>query len=97
MLREVREAVMKLGIQGCSVTNLRISKDWKYCDIYCVSTISDDDEVAAMSLDGRSRAIGQIIKHRCGGHFFPSLRFHIDQEARRIERVERILKELPDA
>ena len=96
MLREVREAVVKVGIQCCRVTNLRISKDWRYCDIYCISTLSDDDEMAVLTIESRSKCIRHAIKNRCGGHFFPTLRFHIDKEARRIERVEEILRNLPD-
>ena len=96
MLREFRDAVVKVGITHCRVTNLRISKDWRYCDVYCISTIDQNDEVMSIILQSKSHSLRQIIKNRCAGHFFPTLRFHPDIEARRVERVDEILKNIEE-
>lgn len=95
MLREVQESLKRLGIFDCRVTNINISSDWRYATIYCISLIDDDDKDAAKRLELYKGKIGRIVKHRCGGHFFPVLRCAPDREARRIMRVEEILDTLP--
>jgi ribosome-binding factor A len=94
MLREVRESLKRLGIRDCCVTNICISSDWRYARIYCISTTDIDDKSAVEILEAASSRISRMVRNRCGGHFFPTLRFSIDEEARRAQRVEELLSSI---
>ena len=96
MLREIREGIKRLGIYSCRITNIRISSDWRYAKIYCVSTTDMGDDGAVEILKVHSSRLSRMVRNRCGGHFFPTFRFLVDLEERRADRVELILRSLPD-
>jgi ribosome-binding factor A len=96
MLREIREGLKRLGIFSCRVTNIRISSDWRYARIYCISNGDMDDSSAVEILEAHSSRLSRMVRKRCGGHFFPTFRFLIDLEERRADRVSVLLRNLPD-
>jgi ribosome-binding factor A len=91
MMREMQEVIVRLGMVEQSITRVILSPDWRYATVYCISNVSEDDELSAKNLEEQSNQITKLLKHRCSGHFFPKLRFLPDKEIRKQQSLDQIL------
>ena len=91
MVRELQEVIVRLGMLEHSVTRVRLSPDWRYATIYCISNKDNQDELSAKTLEEHSNQIAKLLRERCSGHFFPKLRFVPDEQIRQQQSLDKIL------
>lgn len=75
-----------------TITNLIISADLSYADIY-ISAI-DGVEAAVKLLVKRKGEIAKTLSKQLITHRTPQLRFHVDEKGQELNRLDEILKSL---
>jgi len=99
MQEEISEIVTRKlrdpRVAGVTVTEVRVSPDLRYADVY-VTKLGDEEERKA-ALAGLTAAAG-YLRHELGTRvdlrFLPELRFHLDEAWERGARIEALLEEL---
>ncbi|USO00498.1 MAG: ribosome-binding factor A [Alphaproteobacteria bacterium] len=71
------------------LTRIRLSKDFKYADVY---VRGDKAKLEILQTEGKD--IIQAIKHSWNAKYLPTLRFHEDIDANRLDYVNAILDKL---
>lgn len=93
----VREAVAEHGLPSVSVSDVEVSRDLAHAKVYFTALQSDR---AKDALDGLKAAAGEI-RYRLGRsvklRHVPELHFHYDDSMDRGERIDALLRDLPDA
>ncbi|QEK38708.1 ribosome-binding factor A [Candidatus Cytomitobacter primus] len=72
----------------CSFTYVKLSKDFKYADVY----LQTDDEKSLEILQESERDIIKKIKTQWHAKYLPTLRFHLDKEAIRLDKLQQIYR-----
>ena len=82
-------------VEGVTVTEVRVSPDLRYADIY-VTRLGDETAMqeALQGLDAASGYLKRELSRRLALRFMPELRFHLDVSWQRGERIERLLEEI---
>lgn len=75
-----------------SVVHVVVSADLSYADIFVNSL--DRTEAAVKFLAGKKSQMRRSLAEALKVHRVPQLRFHIDTEGQRGERIDRILESL---
>lgn len=70
----------------CNITHIKLSKDFKYADVYLQTNIEDHIKM----LQESERELIRQIKPKWNAKYIPNLRFHIDKEAARIDQLREI-------
>jgi len=82
-------------VQGVTVTEVKVSPDLRYADIY-ISKLGGDEE-RQQALAGLNAAVGFLKRElapRLGLRFMPDLRFHIDRSWEQGARIDALLEQI---
>jgi ribosome-binding factor A len=82
-------------VQGVTVTEVKVSPDLRYADIY-ISKLGGDEE-RQEALAGLNAAVGFLKRElapRLGLRFMPDLRFHIDRSWEQGARIDALLEQI---
>jgi len=82
-------------VQGVTVTEVKVSPDLRYADIY-ISKLGGEEDLQ-QALAGLTAAAGFLKRElapRLGLRFMPDLRFHIDRSWERGARIDALLEQI---
>ena len=92
----VREAVAEHGLPSVSVSDVEITRDMAHAKVYVTALQS---ERAAEAIKGL-KAVAPEVRYRLARavklRHVPELHFHYDDSVDRGERIESLLRDLPD-
>ena len=83
------------AVRDLTVTNVRLSKDLRYADVYV--QLGRDSGDAADAIEGLTRAAGYLrreLRPRLNCRVIPQLRFHADKTLDTLERMSSLLAEV---
>lgn len=93
----VREAVAEHGLPSVSVSDVEVTRDMAHAKVFVTALQSERAEEAVKGL----RAVAPEVRYRLARavklRHVPELHFHYDDSVDRGERIERLLRGLPDA
>ncbi len=93
----VREAVAEHGLPSVSVSDVEVTRDMAHARVYVTALQS---ERAAEAIKGL-KAVAPEVRYRLARavklRHVPELHFHYDDSVDRGERIESLLRDLPDA
>jgi ribosome-binding factor A len=82
-------------VQGVTITEVRVSPDLRYADVY-VSKLGGEEE-AREAVAGLSAASGYLkreLASRVVLRFLPDLRFHLDRSWQQGSRIDALLEQI---
>lgn len=92
----VREAVAEHGLPSVSVSDVEVTRDMAHAKVFVTALQSERAEEAVKGL----RAVAPEVRYRLARavklRHVPELHFHYDDSVDRGERIERLLRGLPD-
>ncbi len=86
LLKMLTREIWNLHGNICTLTYAKLSKDFKYADIYCQT----DDLKNLVKLQESEMVIRHSIKKDWNAKYLPTLRFHIDKEAERMDKLREL-------
>ncbi|MCW5581391.1 MAG: 30S ribosome-binding factor RbfA [Luteimonas sp.] len=93
----VREAVAEHGLPSVSVSDVEVTRDMAHAKVYFTALQSERADEALKSL----RAVAPEIRFRLARaitlRHVPELHFHYDDSVDRGERIDNLLRGLPEA
>ncbi|PJK06333.1 ribosome-binding factor A [Lysobacteraceae bacterium NML95-0200] len=93
----VHNAVRELGLPSVSVSDVEVTRDLAHAKVFVTALLSEKSAEAVAGLQASAREIryqlAQIMKLR----HVPELHFHYDDSVDRGERIDALLRELPEA
>lgn len=81
--------------EGVTVTDVKVSPDLRYADIY-ITKLGSEEELR-QALEGLTAASGYLrreLASRIDLRFVPELRFHLDRSWERGARIDALLEEI---
>ncbi|GAB3331348.1 30S ribosome-binding factor RbfA [Marilutibacter aestuarii] len=92
----VHDAVREHALPSVSVSDVEISRDLAHAKVFVTALQEERSAEAVKALKGLSRELryklGQAVKLR----HVPELHFHYDDSVDRGERIDNLLRDLPD-
>ena len=92
----VHEAVREHGIPSVSVSDVEVTRDLAHAKVFVTALMQERSKEAVKALNSLSKEIrfelGRAMKLR----HVPELHFHYDDSVDRGERIDNLLRELPD-
>jgi len=92
----VREAVSEHGLPSVSVSDVEVTRDMAHAKVFVTALQSERAEEAVEGL----RAVAPEVRYRLARavklRHVPELHFHYDDSVDRGERIDNLLRELPD-
>jgi len=92
----VREAVSEHGLPSVSVSDVEVTRDMAHAKVFVTALQSERAEEAVKGL----RAVAPEVRYRLARavklRHVPELHFHYDDSVDRGERIDNLLRDLPD-
>ena len=92
----VREAVREHGLPSVSVSDVEVTRDLAHAKVFVTALQAERSKEAVKALKELSRELrfqlGKAMKLR----HVPELHFHYDDSVDRGERIDNLLRDLPD-
>lgn len=92
----VREVVREHGLPSVSVSDVEVTRDMAHAKVFVTALMSEQSREALKALKVLAPqvryALGKAVKLR----HVPELHFHYDDSVDRGERIDNLLRDLPD-
>ena len=92
----VREAVMEHGLPSVSVSDVEVTRDMAHAKVFVTALQAERSTEAVKGL----KAVAPEIRYRLARavklRHVPELHFHYDDSVDRGERIDHLLRDLPD-
>ncbi|PJK08221.1 ribosome-binding factor A [Lysobacteraceae bacterium NML120232] len=92
----VHNAVRELGLPSVSVSDVEVTRDLAHAKVFVTALMSEKSAEAVAGLQANARelryALAQMMKLR----HVPELHFHYDDSVDRGERIDALLRDLPE-
>ena len=92
----VRQAVSEYGLPSVSVSDVEVTRDMAHAKVFFTALQSERAEEAVKGL----RAVAPEVRYRLARavnlRHVPELHFHYDDSVDRGERIDNLLRDLPD-
>src|SRR5690606_29203897 len=92
----VRDAVMEHGLPSVSVSDVEVTRDMAHAKVFVTAL---QPERAAEAMKGLKAVAGEVryrLARAVNLRHVPELHFHYDDSVDRGERIENLLRDLPD-
>jgi len=94
--RLVHEAVREHGLPSVSVSDVEVTRDMAHAKIWVTALQPERSKEAMKALKGLAPEIRYQLAQSVKMRHVPELHFHYDESVDRGERIENLLRELPD-
>lgn len=92
----VHEAVREYGLPSVSVSDVEVTRDLAHAQIYVTALQPERSADAMKGLKELAREIRKELAHRVKLRHVPELHFHYDDSVDRGERIDKLLRDLPE-
>jgi ribosome-binding factor A len=92
----VREAVQEYGLPSVSVSDVEVTRDMAHAKVYFTALQAERADEALKGLRGVAPEIRFRLARAVKMRYVPELHFHYDDSVDRGERIDNLLRELPD-
>lgn len=92
----VREAVREHGLPSVSVSDVEVTRDLAHAKVFVTALQQDRSTEAVKALKELSREMRYKLGRAMKLRHVPELHFHYDDSVDRGERIDALLRELPD-
>ncbi len=89
LLEVMRKTIWSLHGNICNLTNLKLSKDFKYADVYLQTDNVKNIEILQQS----EQMIIREIRKDWHTKFLPKLRFHLDKKEDEIDKLIKLYQD----
>ena len=93
----VHEAVRELGLPSVSVSDVEVTRDLAHAKVFVTALQSEKSAEAVKGLNAHAREIRFRLAHAMKLRHVPELHFMYDDSVDRGERIDALLRDLPDA
>jgi len=94
--RLVHEAVREHGLPSVSVSDVEVTRDMAHAKIWVTALQPERSKEAMKALKGLAPEIRYQLAQSVKMRHVPELHFHYDESVDRGERIENLLRDLPD-
>ena len=92
----VHEAVRELGLPSVSVSDVEVTRDLAHAKVFVTALQAERSAEAVKGLQEHAREIRYQLAQAMKLRHVPELHFHYDDSVDRGERIELLLRDLPD-
>ncbi|PJK13533.1 ribosome-binding factor A [Lysobacteraceae bacterium NML07-0707] len=93
----VHNAVRELGLPSVSVSDVEVTRDLAHAKVFVTALLSEKSAEAVAGLQANAREIRFQLAQMMKLRHVPELHFHYDDSVDRGERIDALLRELPEA
>ncbi len=93
----VHEAVREFGLPSVSVSDVEVTRDLAHAKVFVTALQSEKSAEAVKGLKEHAREIRFQLAHAMKLRHVPELHFMYDDSVDRGERIDALLRDLPDA
>ncbi|MGY0503949.1 30S ribosome-binding factor RbfA [Luteimonas sp. e5] len=93
----VHEAVRELGLPSVSVSDVEVSRDLAHAKVFVTALLSEKADEAVAGLRQHAREMRFQLARMMKLRHVPELHFHYDDSVDRGERIDALLRDLPQA
>lgn len=93
----VHEAVRELGLPSVSVSDVEVTRDLAHAKVFVTALMSEKSAEAVKGLQEHGKEIRFQLAQAMKLRHVPELHFLYDDSVDRGERIDNILRDLPDA
>lgn len=93
----VREAVAEHGLPSVSVSDVEVTRDLAHAKVFVTALLADRSKEALDGLKANAGEIRYRLARTVKLRHVPELHFHYDDSMDRGERIDALLRDLPDA
>jgi ribosome-binding factor A len=94
--RLVREAVREHGLPSVSVSDVEVTRDMAHAKVFVTALQPERAKEAMKALKALAPEVRYQLAHAVKLRHVPELHFHYDDSVDRGERIDNLLRELPD-
>ena len=94
--RLVHEAVREHGLPSVSVSDVEVTRDMAHAKIWVTALQPERSKEAMKALKGLAPEIRYQLAQSVKMRHVPELHFHYDESVDRGERIDNLLRDLPD-
>ena len=92
----VHEAVREYGLPSVSVSDVEVTRDMAHAQVYVTALLPERSADAIKGLRELSRELRMELARRVKLRHVPELHFHYDDSVDRGERIDQLLRDLPE-
>ena len=92
----VHDAVRELGLPSVSVSDVEVTRDLAHAKVFVTALQSEKSAEAVKGLNAHAREIRFRLAHAMKLRHVPELHFIYDDSVDRGERIDALLRDLPD-
>lgn len=92
----VHNAVRELGLPSVSVSDVEVTRDLAHAKVFVTALMSEKSAEAVAGLQANAREIRFQLAQMMKLRHVPELHFHYDDSVDRGERIDALLRELPE-
>ena len=92
----VHDAVRELGLPSVSVSDIEVTRDLAHAKVFVTALQSEKSAEAVKGLNAHAREIRFRLAHAMKLRHVPELHFIYDDSVDRGERIDALLRDLPD-
>jgi ribosome-binding factor A len=93
----VHDAVRDLGLPSASVSDVEVTRDLAHAKVFVTALQAERSAEVVKGLKGAAREIRYQLAQALRMRHVPELHFHYDDSVDRGERIEQLLRDLPDS
>lgn len=94
--KAIVESLVELGIDGCIVTRIDISKDIRNAKVYYIIDASEDRNHVTARIKTSRGSIAREVSKKFHTRIFPKISFLVDTGAEASARINALLDALPE-
>ena len=92
----VHDAVRELGLPSVSVSDVEVTRDLAHAKVFVTALQSEKSAEAVKGLNAHARELRFRLAHAMQLRHVPELHFIYDDSVDRGERIDALLRDLPD-
>ncbi|MBB3277162.1 MULTISPECIES: 30S ribosome-binding factor RbfA [unclassified Pseudoxanthomonas] len=92
----VHEAVREYGLPSVSVSDVEVTRDMAHAQVYVTALLPERSADAIKGLRELARELRMELARRVKLRHVPELHFHYDDSVDRGERIDQLLRDLPE-
>ena len=92
----VHEAVREYGLPSVSVSDVEVTRDMAHAQVYVTALLPERSADAIKGLRELARELRMELARRVKLRNVPELHFHYDDSVDRGERIDQLLRDLPE-